>query len=262
MNQVVHQNSLPLGYPYAVKNGNYLTCNGTITEIINGSEVVRKCGTNLTCYGDKRDSDKVEGRNLCYKCYRHYYRNKSKETREIARRIKTPIQNSGFNGQNSFIGLMPPEYQQQKYSHNSAIPQNHEIPSLYSKYVETNDDYGVNIDNTSDEEKSKLKQDFEKLSLKYESQKDELESCKEKIKIMELEQVKLQSSFEALLITSQSTKQKLEDMIKTSESEHSRIEREITDKVLRIISEETERRFKTCGDNLASILTKAGIKMN
>lgn len=240
MNGVAYQNiqtQQPLGYPYAIRNGHYLTCGGSIIEMINGIETKRNCGTTLTCYGDKRDTDKVDGRNLCYRCYRQYYKNKGKETRELAKKTKGILPNTQFNGQNTFIGLMPPEYQQQSYIPNTLSQQQYDHPSLHSKYVETGDDYGFNIDNTSDEEKSKLKLDFEKLMEAFKLQQVELGNYRREMELLKEKHESLQSNFEAAVIASQSIHQKIEDKHKENELNRVNFEKRVTDEVSRILKE-------------------------
>ena len=236
MNVSAYQNiqtQQPVGYPYAVKHGHYLTCGGSITEVINGTEINRKCGITLTCYGDKRDTDKVDGRNLCYRCYRQYYKDKGKETRELAKKTKGISPNTQFNSQAAFIGLMPPEYQHQSY-----IPQQqYDHPSLHSKYVETSDDYGVNIDNTSDEEKSSLKIDFDKLMEAFKLQQVELGNYKREMELLKEKHESLQSNFEAVVIASQSIHQKIEDKTKENELNRVNFEKRVTDDVTRILKE-------------------------
>lgn len=162
---------------YYIKNGAYVTCSADIHELVNGNQSVRKCGVHLTNYGDKRDTDRVPGRNQCYSCYRKIHRERGKEKRENSKKLLEMGNLSQMPMQTQYIqsGMLPLTYQQNQVDGRTFDEKYGQSPYFsYATYAQQNTSDNA-VEHTSDEDSnddSQLKEEIKSLKSDLELQKE------------------------------------------------------------------------------------------
>lgn len=204
-------------HPFAVKNGHYLFCSGNITELVNGVETTRKCGITLTKYGNKCDTDIVDGTHKCYKCYRQYHAKKGKEGRELIKKTKNLTTNLNNSLPMNFMGTLPQESQQ----FNNGFNQNFNQPTYHDTFLpdEINDEKLPSFsDSSSNDGHIDLREDFDELKKNFESQKQELDQVKNENNLLNQKIIENQSKFESVLMKSHEEYNSLNERMKRIES--------------------------------------------